>query len=148
MREKVMTWLSTPFFKYLEDADWSTGEAELCLAGFEPPDFADDRGPMEFVVDGVERGQEDLFDAYPRSIGRAQFMVRALLEAANDLARQINSYLTNELKDRLRDIEGRDLSDSVERKAALTEVAEITRVLDRLSKPVRRTFPQWKAVGT
>ena len=71
-------------------------------------------------------------------------MVGCLIDAASELARIINEYKRNQITSRLREIENADLSDPGVKKAALTEVVRLQKMVDHLDKRVRWSFPQWK----
>lgn len=141
-----------PFFEYLGDFCWSSSDFNIALdlAGIETPQFEDDLGPEHHTRDlGVPpKGEFGYpFGDAERSLGRAEVMVGCLIDAAADLAVQINSYKRQEIKARIAEIEASDLSDTETKKAALQESARLNKMLDQLEKQVRWTFPQWKVTG-
>jgi hypothetical protein len=133
----------TPFFEW---ADLSYSDVDLCLAlaGIKMPEFSDDRGPEEFVLNDATAGVEDPFDGASGSLGRAEVMVGCLISAAVELASTINSYKKKEIKDRIAELEQSDIADPATRKRVLAEVVRLNRMKDALDKQVRWTFPQWK----
>lgn len=138
----------TPFFEFLGDFCYSGSDynVSLDLAGIEPPQIEDDRGPEAYTLDegAIAAG---LFKDAKGSLGRAEVLVGCLVAAAVDMAHQINDYKRTEIKARLAEIEAADLSDPETRKAALKDVARLNKMLDQLDKQVRWTFPQWKVTG-
>src|SRR6056297_378562 len=140
-------YLKVPFFKYLENSDWS--DVELCfdLIGVEPPMFDDDRGPADFASNICFATEEDRIEAFQsseKSIGRAEVMVDLMLDAAQELARMINTHKQRELQKRREELEQADLSDPEHRSKALQDAAEIARLQEELQKNVRRTFQTWR----
>lgn len=137
----------TPFFESVEELSYSSDFADAFeLMGVPTPKFEDDRGPEAFSLD---EGAEDagVFENAKGSLGRAELMVGCLIAAALDLARHVNDYKREEIKDRLAEIEASDLSDPDTKKAALKEATRLNKMLDQLDKQVRWTFPQWKVTG-
>ncbi|AWX93776.1 hypothetical protein DPM13_14035 [Paracoccus mutanolyticus] len=51
------------------------------------------------------------------------------------------------IKQRLQEIEERDLSDPEAKRAAMQEATRLNKMLDQLDKQVRITLPQWKVTG-
>ncbi|MBL4928012.1 hypothetical protein [Fuscibacter oryzae] len=142
----------TPFFEFLGDFCYSSSDfnVALDLAGIETPQFDDDLGPEAHTRDLAIPPPDD--DFYPfkgtkGSLGRAEVMVGCLIDAAADLAHQVNEYKRQEIKSRLAEIEASDLSDPETKKAALQNVTRLNKMLDQLDKQVRWTFPQWKVTG-
>ena len=139
----------TPFFEFLGDFCYSGSDYNIALdlTGIDPPQFEDDRGPEHYTKDmGIDPNYE-LYEAAKGSLGRAEMMVECLATAAKDMAWQINHYKRAELKARLAEIEGSDLSDPETKKAALKNVTRLNKMLDQLDKQIRLTFPQWKVTG-
>lgn len=137
-----------PFFESLPDdyhlsSDFSDN---FEFMGLPTPEFRDDRGP-EAHTDYSPDIAGDQFAENPRSLGRAELMVTALIEAAQDLAWHVADYKRQEIKARLAEIEASDLSEPDAKKAALQEAARLQKMLDQLEKQVRHTFPQWKVTG-
>lgn len=144
-----LTDYKTPFFEYLNDDPNLSDDFHLPLelAGFDWPDFSDDRGPSEAAIEHAWNGIDDPFPDKFGSIGRADAMIELLMDAARGLARIVNNYKRQELAARLVEIENSDLSDPAKRKAALADVVRLTKSLDQLSKQVRWTLPEWKVTG-
>lgn len=137
-----------PFFETLpKDYDLDSAFADnFEFMGIPTPEFKDDRGP-EAHTDYSPEIAGSQFIENPRSLGRAEVMVTALIEAAQDLAWHVADYKRKEIKARLAEIEASDLSEPAAKKAALKEAARLNKMLDQLSKQVRHTFPQWKVTG-
>lgn len=134
-----------PFYPMMDDANyWSEFNMALGLVGVTNIAFADDSGPEEHADPHVIEGVEDPFNGASRSLGRAEVMIDCLSGAAFTLATAVNTYKRNEIKARLAEIEASDLSDPKIKKAALKDVARLTKMLDQLDKQVRWTFPAWK----
>ena len=74
-------------------------------------------------------------------------MIDLLLEAASELANIVNRYKRDELAARRKEIEESDLSDPEERRTAIDNITQITRIEAELSKNVRQTLPIWKIKG-
>lgn len=120
------------------------------LLGIEPPEFLDDRGPDQVACESCFATDEDCAEAFTgtaNSIGRAEVMVGALLDAATELASIINGFKRGELVKRLQEIEADSLADPAERKAAITAAMHFSKLQEELGKNVRRTLPQWQVKG-
>lgn len=137
-----------PFFETLpeEFADDSTFADSFEFIGVPAPAFTDDLG-IEHHTFYSEDSAQQLFQLDRRSLGRAEMIVTALIEAAQDLAWHVANYKRQEIKARLAEIEGSDLSAPEAKKAALQNAARLNKMLDQLDKQVRHTFPQWKVTG-
>jgi len=142
---KVFT---SPFFEWVQsDGNFSDFELYLALAGIEPPQFDDDRGPNEFALKEAVEGMDDPFPGAEDSLARAEVMVGCLIDAAATLAGVINRYKEKEIANRIDDIERADKADENERKAATREIVRLSKLQDQLKRQVRWTFPQWKVSG-
>ncbi len=144
-------YLRVPFHVHLEtDSNWSSVTLPLEMAGIEPPEFEDDRGPEAYAFEecfATDEDRDEAFGGAAKSIGRAEVMIGLLMDAATELALIVNKYKRTELERRLKEIEAADLSDPEERKAALEQVVHIEKIKGALSKNVRRSLPQWEAKG-
>lgn len=132
-----------PFFEFFNRrtdgfSDWSM---HFDMAGLEAPEIKDDSDPKSLLGD-LE--QYELYKGYKRSVGRAEIMLSALLDATGELARIINDYKRSEITERVHEIEALDLSDPEVRKKALADMLRLQRMLEQLDKQVRWTFPQWR----
>ncbi len=147
----------TPFFEFWEEdanyvSEWDTA---LALAGVMPPIFGTDDGPEVFSVYHEIAGTEKDADPFDRlenatargSLPRAEIMVDLILDAARVLTTSLNDYKRHEIKARMAELEGADLSKPEAKKAALKEATRLQKMLDQLDKQVRWTFPQWKVTG-
>lgn len=132
-----------PFFEFFKHR--TDGFSDWCMyfdmAGVNAPTIEDDSDPKSLMGD-LE--QYDVYRGYKRSIGRAEIMLAALLDAAGELARIINDYKRREIGERIREIEASDLSGADARKEALARMVRFQKMLDQLDKEVRWTFPQWR----
>jgi hypothetical protein len=137
-----------PFFESLHDEYDRDSQFADCLEfiGMEVPTFKDDRGLEDFTR-YYDQSAEEFIPRGLGSLGRAEAMVTALIEAAQDLAWHVAEYKRKEIKARLAEIEASDLSEPEAKKAALKEAARLNKMLDQLDKQVRHTFPQWKVTG-
>jgi hypothetical protein len=134
-----------PFFEYYdENAPLSEFNMSLDIAGIPMPEFNDDRGPRAYALNDVLDVDEPTFADEVRSLGRAEVMVGALIEAGRCLAYMVNDYKRTEIEARLAEIEASDLTDTAAKRAAMKEAARLTKMLDQLQKEVRWPFPQWK----
>lgn len=141
-----------PFFKFYEGhGEETTLAIALHFAGYEVPDFPDDRGPQAYSIADYEADpsdpDDDPFQGATNSLGRAELMVGSFIDAAITLAGMVNSYKKKEIRARLAEIEAADLSDPAVKKAALKDAARLHKMLDQLEREVRWTFPQWKVTG-
>lgn len=139
-----------PFFEVMEDYQGEFDVA-LGLAGIEAPYFDNDDPPERFVLGHVT----DLDDPFSRletasgqgSLPRAEILIGLLIEGARIMSNAVHDYKQDEIKARLAEIEGSDLSDPDKKKAALKEATRLNKMMDQLDKQVRITFPQWKVTG-
>jgi hypothetical protein len=148
VQSKLQQDYTTPFAKYFNDQ----GEADsfslyLELAGIEPPDFSDDKGPEAHALPDSIAGVEDPFNGAKKGIGRAEVMIGCLIDAAQSLAQLVNGYKKAEIKARIAEMEASDMTDAATRKRALAEIVRLSKNLDQLEKQVRNTLPQWKVTG-
>lgn len=137
-----------PFFEWLPEhfADDSGFADNFELIGVPAPEFKDDLGIEHHTFYSPDSAQ-NLLELNLRSLGRAEVIVTALIEAAQDLAAYVADYKRGEIKARLAEIEAADLSEPEAKKAALKEASRLNKMLDQLEKQVRYTFPQWKVTG-
>ena len=140
-----------PFFEYLEEIGFHTTSdfsSAFDLAGIPMPRFEDDFGPAEHTLDfpGDPVAANEFFSDVKGSLGRAEAMVGYLIDAAVDLATHVNEFKKAEIKARISEIEASDLSELAAKKAALNEVARLSKILDHLDKKVRWTFDQWRTI--
>jgi hypothetical protein len=137
--------LKRPFFEHLSiDPNWSSVEAALDVAGIEWPTFKDDSGPKSITGTFEEDGT---YERFPGSVGRAEIMVSAFLDAATELAGIVNRYKRKEISDRIHEIETSDLSNPDVRKHALADIIRLKQMLEQLDRQVRWGLPQWKVTG-
>ena len=137
-----------PFFEaFQDDGNASNVDISLDCAGIEPVAFEDDGGPKSFsgqIEQGASESGQVAYEGATNSLGRAEVMVGCLIDAAAELAGIINTYKRKEIRTRIAEIEQSDLTDPVERKAALAQIVRLNRLMDQIDKQVRWTFKQWK----
>lgn len=149
-QDEVSLYLTKTFSDYSDEtAGFSDFEMALELAGIEPPRFEDERNPEDFTVNGEAIGLElygvdEIYQGSKGAIGRAEVIVGSLIDAATELASEINRYKQQEIKARLSELES---SDTADRATAMKEAVKLNKMLDQLDKQVRRAFPQWKVTG-
>ncbi len=114
------------------------------LAGFELPPFDNERDPESFVIDRECYGEEALFKNAKGALGRAEVTIGILQDTALLIAEAVNHYKCAQIKKRLSEIER---SNDLERATAMKEAVRLNKMLDQLTKQVRRSFPQWKVMG-
>lgn len=150
MPDSTYPFLSQPFFEWLEaDSNWQEVADFFELMGVMPPDFNDDSGPADHSIHEIAESyvQDATFGGYERSVGRAELMAELLIGASASLSGLVNRFKKEELAKRLTTLEAEDLADPDRRRAAMAEIAQITRLQAELQKNVRYTFPQWKIKG-
>lgn len=139
-----------PFNEFFEpNRVGSDFDVALLLAGIETPKFEDDKGAREHTAypDPESLDGMGVFEVATNSLGRAEFIIETLATAAEGLAGWVNGYKKEEIKQRLQEIEERDLSDPEAKRAAMQEATRLNKMLDQLDKQVRITLPQWKVTG-
>lgn len=135
----------TPFFEFFppEEQLGSQYAQSLELAGIAPLSFEDDSGPEVSTLDDLQ-GSNPFSDSEGSSLGKAEVVIGCLIDAAFDLAVQVNAYKKSEIKARIAEIEASDLSDPEAKQQAFGEVAKLMKLLEQLDKQVRWSFPTWK----
>ncbi len=143
--DSVRPYLKQTFSEYVEEqGGLSDFEVPLGIAGIEPPTFFDERDPIEFADPTAIHNVEDPFPDAKGSVGRAEVVIGCLIDAAAELAGQVNAYKREELAARLAELESSDGADMAK---AMQEAVTLNKIIDRLNKQVRRNFPQWKITG-
>ncbi len=143
--ESARPFLKQSFSSFVEEqAGLSDFELPLEISGIEPPTFFDERGPSEFVLNDVMQDVEKPFDGFDGAIGRAEVIIGSLIDAATELAHQVNRYKVSEIEARLAELQNPDNAD---RLTAIEDAVQLNKIKDQLSKQVRRSFPQWKVTG-
>jgi hypothetical protein len=151
--DSTYPFLHEPFYQWLErthgGGEWETAMWHFDASALPQPEFTDDSGPRS--IDGeVELMKSDDYDpyaGYERSIGRMECLIDNMLASALLLTHIVNDYKSGELRARIVEIEQSDLSDPEKKRKALADIVRLQKMLDQLSKEVRRTFPQWKVKG-
>lgn len=143
--ESARPFLKQSFSNFVEEqAGLSDFDLSLEIAGIEPPTFSDERGPSEYVLNDVMQDVEKPFDGFDGAIGRAEVIIGCLLDAATELAHQVNRYKVSEIEARLAELQNADKDDRVN---VIEEAVRLNKIKDQLGKQVRRSFPQWKVTG-
>ena len=141
-----------PFFEFFP-VDEQLGSAyaqSLELGGIQPLHFEDNTGPETTTLDDILDfdGKNDAANFFGEhagtSLGKAEVLIGCLLDAATDLAGWVNAYKKSEIRARIAEIETSDLSDAEQKRAALTEVVRLNKLLDGLDKEIRWPLPVWK----
>lgn len=131
-----------------EHGDNTTFHIAFDAMGMDAPEFTDNSDPKslsgQIEIDNAEFG-ENL--GYTGSLGRAENMIEQLIDATVSLSGIVNEFKRDQITARLNEIEQADLADPSARKAAMGEVVRLNKLLERLSKPARWSFPQWKLRG-
>lgn len=130
---------SQPFNEFLpSDGNWAVIEEVLDCVGVTPPIFD---------ADTDDQWQEQWGEPYRASMGRAERMVGAFLDAASGLADAIARYKRRAIDQAIADLEATDMTNPATKKEVLAEIVRLNRVRDQLDKQVRWSLPQWKTTG-
>ncbi|AKI01441.1 hypothetical protein IMCC20628_02745 [Hoeflea sp. IMCC20628] len=141
--DAVSNLASRPFSEfYADDANVEDFEIPLLIASIPIPDFYHD-GPAEFAD---ELKFSELPDA-SNSLQRAEMTVACLIDAASGLAALINKHKREEIDAQLQLHANSQPIDPVAAKAKEADIARLKKMLARLDKQVRWSFPQWKVTG-
>ncbi|KAF0173487.1 MAG: hypothetical protein FD162_1771 [Rhodobacteraceae bacterium] len=148
-QEKIDTLFPATFHDFFNDhGDNTTFHMAFDAMGMDTPEFTDNADPKSLSgeIENIESG-DNPYRGYTGSLGCAENMIEQLIDATVSLSGIVNDFKREQLTARLTDIEQADLSDPAARKAALGEVVRLNKLLERLSKPARWSFPQWKLRG-
>jgi hypothetical protein len=137
--EATADYLKQPFNEYFAKADWSVGQQCLDEVGITPPTFDVDEDP-QWHEDWNEHGGMD----YRGSIGRAERMVGAFLDAAAYLARIINQYKLEQIDQAISELGELDISDVALRKKAFADAARLQNIRDRLDRTIRWSLREYQ----
>ena len=148
-QEKIDTLFPATFHEFFNDhGDKATFLLAFDAMGVDAPEFTDNAGPKsvsgQIEIDNAEFGVNL---GYTGSLGRAESMIEQLIDATVSLSGIVNDFKRELITARLTEIEHADLADPATRKAAMGEVVRLNKLLERLSKPARWNFPQWKLKG-
>lgn len=148
-QEKIDTLFPATFHEFFNDhGDNTTFHLAFDAMGLDAPAFIDNADPKslsgEIEIDNAEYGVNL---GYTGSLGRAENMIEQLIDATVSLSGIVNDFKRDQITARLKEIEQADLADPAARKAAMGEVVRLNKLLERLSKPARWNFPQWKLKG-
>jgi len=138
-------YLATPFHEYMTNGGWSDVQSPLGLIGLAFQPFTDDSGARELAasIDDVE-ARYKFYDRYAGSVGRAEFIVGNLLDAAVELAKHINAYKKQQLDEAIERL-SRDLpADVTARKDALAELVKLTKLREQLDTSRRIEVRQYE----
>lgn len=147
--DSTYPYLAQPFHSWLPGSDWEAAEHDINAAGMNMPLITDDSGPRSFdgEVERAESRDWRPYVGYQGSIGQAESMVDYLLAAISQMTVAINAYKTQQIDDRIAELQRSDLSDNEIRKVALNELVRLTKIKEHLEKTVRVSLPQWKVKG-
>ncbi|MHA6644682.1 hypothetical protein [Mesorhizobium sp. A623] len=130
------------FYEFVDgNPNWEEVRTNLEWGGVKPD------GLPVFVSDDDPDHDPDTDGPYRGSIGRAERMVGAYLDAATELAGIINRYKREEIDQSIAKLEQSDLSDPTAKKKALAESARLHKLRAQLDRQVRRALPQWEVKG-
>ena len=153
MPDSTYPFLREPFYQWLErtsgGGEWETAMWHFDASGIERPEFNDDGGPhsIDGDIEKLRTADYDPYAGYDRSIGKMEHLIDNMLASALLLAHIVNDYKSRELRARIAEVEQSDLSDPETRRKALADIVRLQKMLDQLSKQVRRTLPEWKVKG-
>ncbi|TJW02183.1 MAG: hypothetical protein E5W97_21585 [Mesorhizobium sp.] len=136
-----------PFFKFLDEHRsglnlWMA----LDVGGLPLPDFSDDRDAKSTTGE-IEKGGYLDYGKYRGSIGRAELMVSAWIDAAQELAGVINHYKRQAVQTALEDLAKGDSKERPEQKFVLQEGARLHKILEHLDRTVRVSLPVYEVKG-
>ncbi|MES0167828.1 hypothetical protein NKJ87_17840 [Mesorhizobium sp. M0027] len=147
MPEATRNLPAEPFFEFLDKHhNGFNVHMALDVGGLPLPDFSDDRNPKSTTGE-IERGEYLDYGKYQGSIGRAELMVAAWIDAAQELASIINEYKKEAVTAALSGLENTDLNDPAVRKKALAESARLHKIRERLDRATRVTIPTYEVKG-
>lgn len=126
-----------PFDRYFRDAaNWEIACESLDCVGIEPPTFD---------ADSDDQWSEEWNIPYRGSIGRAERMVGAFLDAATELAQVINVYKLEQVETAINAAVARSANlprgDVEALKASFAEIDRLKTIRTKLRKPTRHTLP-------
>lgn len=122
----------------------------LELGGFQPVLFQDDSGPEASTLDDLSdpielSGSSNPFgESAGSSLGKAEVIIACLLDAAADLAAEVNAYKRSEIAARIAEAEVSDLADPDVRSAAFDRVVALKKMLADLDRETRWPLRVWK----
>lgn len=148
-QEKIDTLFPATFHGFFNDhGDNTTFHMAFDAMGMDAPEFTDNADPKSLSgeIENIEYG-DNPYQGYTGSLGRAENMIEQLIDATVSLSGIVNDFKRDQITARLVEIEQADLADPAARKAAMGEVVRLNKLLERLSKPARWNFPQWKLKG-
>jgi hypothetical protein len=136
-----------PFFQFLkEHGNEMNVRMALDVGGLPLPDLTDDTGARSTTGE-IEKGEYLDYSKYQGSVGRAELMVAAWTDAAQELASIINDYKKQAVTAALAELESTDLNDPTVRKKALAESARLHKIRERLDRATRITIPAYEVKG-
>lgn len=153
MPDSTYDYLREPFYQWLErtngGGEWDTAMWHFDASAIPQPEFTDDSGPhsIDGDIEELKTADYDPYAGYERSIGKMEHLIDNMLASALLLAQIVNDYKVGELRARIAEIEQSDLSDPETKRKALADIVRLQKMLDQLSKQVRRTLPEWKVKG-
>ncbi|MER9175291.1 hypothetical protein NKH72_17075 [Mesorhizobium sp. M0955] len=147
MPEATRNLPAEPFFQFLDSHhNGMNVRMALDVGGLPFPDFSDDRGAKSTTGE-IEKGEYLDYSKYQGSIGRAELMVTAWIDAAQELATIINEYKREAALAALDDLARAEPKGWPEHKAALQEGARLHKILEHLDKTARVSIPTYEVKG-
>lgn len=142
--EATRPYCQTPFFEFFGDhPDALNFDMALDTAGIEPPALDDDRGPASRTGQ-IEAGSPDAYSGFEGSIGRAEVIIGALLDAADELAAIVNAYKRQEIDRAVAELEESTISDVEQRRRVVSELIVLRGLQRALAGTYQRRLPRWK----
>jgi len=125
-----------PFFEYLADSGFKDAiDMSFDLAGIMPPEFEDDSDGR--TATGEIEKDHAPYAPGSGSLGRAEVLISAGIDALAELAGVVSSYKKQEIESRIAELEQSDLDTKA-------DIVRLEKMRDQLEKSVRITLPQWK----
>lgn len=153
--DQTEPFLRRPFFEFMQtvdndNSDWSTLDVYAAHSGIEF-DYPTDDTDVDFqkITDLGEVGGFSPGDLgkHGNSLAKAERMMATFAVGHRVLANLINQYKREELQARIAELEASDLTDPTLRKAALADLVKLNRLLERLRKEERFTYPAVEIKG-
>ncbi|MFC3322634.1 hypothetical protein [Mesorhizobium cantuariense] len=147
MPEATRSLPAEPFFKFVQrHHNQFNVHMALDVGGLPFPDLSDERGAQSTTGE-IERGEYLDYGKYQGSIGRAELMVTAWIDAAQELAAIINDYKREAVLTALDNLAKAEPKGWPEHKVAIQEGARLHKILEHLDKTARVSIPTYEVKG-
>ncbi|MCM2504105.1 hypothetical protein NDN16_10520 [Aureimonas altamirensis] len=137
---EMATYIRRPFSEFFtehKDHDWNSSVEEMAdHAGLILPNLE-----SEEFKEFEENHLADFEWANRGAMTRAMLLRAAFYEGYRVLTDMLNQYQREEIEARIAEIEAADLSDPAVKKQALGEIVKLNKLLDKLKKTERLSFP-------